>query len=124
MTREKKSLLRKKTSSKVAKKTLPKVVAFKRKRSFKKTLSGNDSLLYNCSSDKNTSEFCRRSSDLVHNKNSNDNDLISIVNTQEAYKELFSRYQKKLFAYIFIWSETKMKPRMFCKMFFQKCIKI
>jgi RNA polymerase sigma-70 factor, ECF subfamily len=100
MAREKKSLLRKKTSNKVTKKTHLKSVSFKRKKSPIKVSTSN-SLLSKCSSDNNTSEFCRRSSDLVRNKRLSDNDLISIVHNQGSNKELFSRYQKKLFIYIF-----------------------
>lgn len=79
MARKNKSLRKKRISSKVAK----------------------SSLLSMCSPNESTSEFCRISSDVVRNKNLNDNDLVSNIYTQEAYKELFSRYQKKLFAYIF-----------------------
>ena len=102
MATKKKSLkLKNKISGKVAKKTFSKGIVFRRKIDFPWKLSAKSTLLSKCSPNENTSEFCRRSSDIIRNKNLSDNDLISVIHNQGAYKELFSRYQKKLFAYIF-----------------------
>lgn len=45
----------------------------------------------------------RRKSDLARVQDLSDNELIVVIHTQnrEAYKELFARYQKKLFTYIY-----------------------
>jgi RNA polymerase sigma-70 factor (ECF subfamily) len=55
------------------------------------------------SAEKNSSLLYRRKSDLVLVHELSDNDLIVVIHTQnrEAYKELFARYQKKLFTYIY-----------------------
>lgn len=47
--------------------------------------------------------LCRRSADLMRCVDLSDADLIKVIHKQnrEAYKELFTRYQKKLFTYIF-----------------------
>lgn len=47
--------------------------------------------------------FYRRSTDIERCKDLTDSELIEVIHTQnrEAYKELFARYQKKLFTYIF-----------------------
>jgi len=65
--------------------------------------SANQSLLEKSPIQQSDSIFFRRSSDLDRLKNLEDSELIIIIHTQnrEAYKELFARYQKKLFVYIY-----------------------
>ena len=96
MATKKKSLkLKKKIPSKAAKKTFSKAVVFRRKTDFPWNSSGS------FSKKSPIKKFYRRSSDFIYYKDLSDSDLIAVAGTQEAYKELFSRYQKKLFAYIF-----------------------
>lgn len=102
MATKKKSLKLKKNSSvKVAKKTFTKPLVFRRKTDPPWNLSSKDPFISKCSPKENISGFCRRSSDIMHNENLSDSDLIASTHSKEAYKELFFRYQKRLFAYIF-----------------------
>jgi RNA polymerase sigma-70 factor (ECF subfamily) len=52
---------------------------------------------------KNSATFCRRKTDLKSCEDLDDGELITLIITEnrEAYTELFARYQKKLFTYIY-----------------------
>jgi len=92
------------SKKKSVKKSQPKIVVhLRRKNDFPWRTSGAASLLVKRPDAPDSSKFYRRASDLVRCKDLSDGDLIIVIHTQniEAYKELFSRYQKKLFTYIF-----------------------
>lgn len=102
MAAKKKSLrLKKNISGKVVKKTSTKALVFRRKTDFSWNLSAKNPLSPECLPNGNASGLCRRRSDIMHNKDLSDSALISVAHSQEAYEELLSRYQKRLFAYIF-----------------------
>jgi RNA polymerase sigma-70 factor (ECF subfamily) len=89
---------------KQAKKDQPTVVVhLRRKNDFPWRMSGAASLLVKRPEVDGDAKLYRRASDLVRCKDLSDGELIIVTHTQnrEAYKELFSRYQKKLFTYIF-----------------------
>lgn len=69
--------------------------------------------------------FFRRATDLKRCEELNDNDLIKIIHTQnrEAYRELFARYQKKLFTYIFHLVGNKDETEDILQNVFQKTFK-
>ena len=97
MATKKKSLkLKKKISGKAAKKTFPKTIVFKRESNFLSKLSKNHLFLT-----EDPSMFFPEKRSNARRTDLSDSDLINVIHTQENYKELFSRYQKKLFAYIF-----------------------
>lgn len=76
---------------------------FKRKTDLSWKNTDSQTMLKEVSAGQESSIFFRRSSDFDRLKDLDDNDLIVVIRTQnrEAYKELFARYQKKLFVYIF-----------------------
>jgi RNA polymerase sigma-70 factor (ECF subfamily) len=79
-------------------------VRLRRQNDFPWQMSGRQSLLVkNPSAVGTSSKLYRRNADLVRCKDLNDSELVTVTLTQnrEAYKELFARYQKKLFVYIF-----------------------
>lgn len=104
MATKKKSPSLKKKIARIPKKSLSKKVSFRRKTDFVWNSSGAHSLLVkHPSSEVVSGSPYRRKSDLVRCKDLSDSELITVIYTQnvEAFKELFSRYQKKLFSYIF-----------------------
>jgi RNA polymerase sigma-70 factor (ECF subfamily) len=97
MATKKKSLkLKKKVSGKIAKKTPAKAVVFRREADFLSNISKNHLFLT-----EDPSKFYPEKRNDVRRTNLSDSNLITNISTQESYKELFSRYQKKLFIYIF-----------------------
>lgn len=120
MAKKKKRLVRRKTKtsnkektktkakSKPALKTKAKIkskeASLKRKTDFPwKTKKGENLLVRRPITSKSRPKYYRRSADLVKCKDLNDSELIIVIQKQnrQVYKELFSRYQKKLFTYIF-----------------------
>jgi len=103
MATKKKSPEQKKISGKIARKALPKAVPFRRKTDFLRDSSGARSLLAKRFLPENNSEFYYKNKKPANCKDLSDSELITFIHTQntEAYKELFYRYQKKLFSYIF-----------------------
>jgi RNA polymerase sigma-70 factor, ECF subfamily len=103
MATKKKSPARKKKPAKKVKKIVQKTAILRRKTDFPWNSSGVSSLLVARPTGESDSKFYRRQSDLVRCKDLSDGELITVIHTQnrEAYKELFSRYQRKLFSYIY-----------------------
>jgi RNA polymerase sigma-70 factor (ECF subfamily) len=89
--------------NKIAKSPHAQNTLFRRKTDLPWKASGSETLLKISSQDKIDSLLYRRTSDLERIHELSDNDLIVVIHTQnrEAYRELFSRYQKKLFTYIY-----------------------
>lgn len=73
----------------------------------------------------NTPLFFRRKEDIERCKDLNDSELIKIIHTQnrEAYRELFGRYQKKLFTYVFHLVGNKDETDDILQNVFQKTFK-
>ncbi|KKQ79764.1 MAG: RNA polymerase sigma factor SigW [Candidatus Moranbacteria bacterium GW2011_GWD2_38_7] len=69
--------------------------------------------------------FYRRNTDLERCADLSDSELIKVIHTQnrEAYKELFARYQKKLFTYIFHLVGNKDETEDILQSVFQKTFK-
>lgn len=69
--------------------------------------------------------FYRRKTDIERCTDLNDGELITVIHTQnrEAYKELFARYQKKLFTYIFHLVGNKDEAEDILQNVFQKTFK-
>ena len=85
-------------------KTKAKSASLKRKTDFPwKTKEGENLLVRRPITSRSRPKYYRRSADLVKCKELNDNELIIVIQKQnrQVYKELFSRYHKKLFTYIF-----------------------
>lgn len=103
MTTKMKSLSDKSTSPKIAKNFKSQPVFFRRKTDSRWKTSNSEVLLKVSFPVENNGEFYRRNSDLNRIQNLDDSELIVVILNQnrEAYKELFARYQKKLFAYIY-----------------------
>ncbi|KKQ53193.1 MAG: RNA polymerase sigma factor [Parcubacteria group bacterium GW2011_GWD2_38_11] len=98
-----KSLSRRPASRKIARGDGMQIILFRRKTDLPWKESGSETLLRaKLPVEINNSQY-RRNSDLERVKDLGDNELIVIIHTQniEAYKELFARYQKKLFTYIY-----------------------
>jgi RNA polymerase sigma-70 factor (ECF subfamily) len=76
---------------------------FRRKGDLKWKTTDRPMLLSAAVSSEKSQQFFRRASDLKNCSELSDSDLIKVIHTQnkEAYRELFARYQKKLFTYIF-----------------------
>ena len=98
-----KSLNHKPASRKILRGSGMQFMLFRRKTDLPWKSSGSETLLKAAPSEEIDVALYRRSSDLERVKNLVDNDLIIVIHKQnrEAYKELFARYQKKLFTYIF-----------------------
>ncbi len=98
-----KSLSRRASHRKSAIKASPQTTLFRRKTDLPWGTAGEFALLEKTSVDEDHSLLYRRKTDLDRCESLPDNDLIVVIHTQnrEAYKELFARYQKKLFAYIY-----------------------
>lgn len=90
--------LQSKTGSKTSKKT--KTVVLRRNTDFP---WGNITFSIKPKVSKNTKIYYRRRSDIDSCKDLNDSELVEVIQNQnrEIYKELFRRYQRKLFVYIF-----------------------
>ena len=80
-----------------------KVTPLRRKTDLVWNVSKLESLLKTSFSCGNDVLFYRRKSDLACLEKLGDSELINVIHNQnkEAYKELFARYQKKLFTYIY-----------------------
>ena len=96
MATKKKSLSRKKSLSKVTKKTSPKAIYFRSEDDFLSHLSKNHLFLT-----EDPSKLYPEKRSSTRRTDLSDSDLINVIHTQKNYKELFSRYQKKLFIYLF-----------------------
>lgn len=100
---KKKSLSRRPTYRNSAISACPQTTLFRRKTDLLWQSTGEAYLLKKNSTDESQPTLYRRKADLNYCSNLEDNDLIVVIHTQniEAYKELFARYQKKLFTYIY-----------------------
>lgn len=98
-----KSLSRRPASRKIARGVGVQDILFRRKTDLPWKTSGAKTLLRAALPVEVGSLPYRRSSDLERVKTLSDNELIVVIHKQnrEAYKELFARYQKKLFTYIY-----------------------
>lgn len=98
-----KSLYRRPAPRKVAKSAHAQAMLFRRKADLPWESSGAETILKPSLPVSGDDLSYRRSVDLERVKELSDNDLIVVICQQnrEAYKELFARYQKKLFAYIY-----------------------
>lgn len=69
--------------------------------------------------------FFRRKEDIEKCENLSDGELIKVIHTQnrEAYRELFARYQKKLFTYVFHLVGNKDETEDILQNVFQKTFK-
>ncbi|HBI34289.1 MAG TPA: hypothetical protein DEA43_01955 [Candidatus Moranbacteria bacterium] len=78
-------------------------ILFRRKNDLSWKNSDSQTILKEVLVQQDSPIFFRRNADLDRLKDLSDNDLIVVIRAQnrEAYKELFARYQKKLFVYIF-----------------------
>jgi RNA polymerase sigma-70 factor (ECF subfamily) len=108
MAAKKKSLVAKKRvvkkpTQKVSKKIISQLLSFRRKADFPWNSSSVHALLVVRPIIESTSKSYRQKSSWVRCEELSDGELTTVIRTQniEAYKELFFRYQKKLFAYIF-----------------------
>lgn len=101
MATKKKNPSRAKAASK-NKKSHTKGHSLKRKTDFPWNASKIENMMFERPRKSNLKHY-RRHADLVKCKDLNDSELIIVIQTQnrQVYKELFSRYQKKLFTYIF-----------------------
>ena len=92
-----------KTSSKIKRSLVSQTALFRRKTDLVWKSSKSQTLLVRPFSPEGSLLFYRRKSDIERCSNLSDNELITVIHTQnrEAYRELFARYQKKLFTYIF-----------------------
>lgn len=98
-----KSLLGRKTRKEVLMQSCSQMKLFRRKDDLPWGNADGENLLSKKSPNQVRQLLFRRKTDLDFCSQLEDNDLIVVIQTQnpEAYKELFSRYQKKLFAYIY-----------------------
>jgi len=102
MAREKKSLLRKKTKRQ-SKKVSNSEKSSRRKTGLSWNLSGKPILLTKFFSQYSYRDFCQKGKGPLLCQNLDDKDLIILIQKKdrEVYRELFLRYHKKLFTYIF-----------------------
>jgi RNA polymerase sigma-70 factor, ECF subfamily len=102
MARKKKSLLRKKIKRSVKKISKIKK-SLRRKPTSSWKLSGKPSLLVKNPSNDQILDSCKKGRKLVYCKDLSDAELVTVIKKQarEAYRELFLRYHKKLFTFIF-----------------------
>lgn len=102
MARKKKSLPHSHTKRQIKKISTPKKSS-RRKTSLSWNLSGKPILLAKSSSQYSYQDFCQKGKKSVLCSNLSDGELIVVIQEQnrEAYQELFLRYHKKLFTYIF-----------------------
>lgn len=86
---------------------------------------GKRALLVSPKSARNSLFFFRRKTDIERCENLSDSELIKVIHTQnrEAYRELFARYQKKLFTYIFHLVGNKDETEDILQNVFQKTFK-
>lgn len=100
---KKKSLSRRSAYRKSAISPSPQTTLFRRKTDLPWRATGEEALLKKTSTEESQPALYRRKTDLDRCDKLADNELIVVIHTQnpEAYKELFSRYQKKLFTYIY-----------------------
>ncbi|EKE20384.1 MAG: hypothetical protein ACD_8C00008G0001 [uncultured bacterium] len=98
-----KSLLGRQTRKKGLMQSCAQMQLFRRKDDLPWNDSDGEKLLSKKSPNQVRQLLFRRKTDLDYCSELEDNDLIVVIQTQnpEAYRELFSRYQKKLFAYIY-----------------------
>lgn len=103
MAEKKKSLKRKPAAKKTAKTSRSPKIFLRRKTDLPLKKAGSKNLLDSSVKKADNSLLFRRASDLERIETLNDSDLIVVIHTQnrEAYRELFARYQKKLFTYIY-----------------------
>lgn len=87
--------------------------------------NGTRSLLAMPISERFTKLLFRRGTDIERCENLSDGELIKIIHTQnrEAYRELFARYQKKLFTYVFHLVGNKDETEDILQNVFQKTFK-
>lgn len=102
MARKKKSLPRKKTKHH-AKRTLGNKRILKKKPGFSRVFFGKTELISKKRLEFSDEEFCEKNKKFIRCKDLSDNELVAVTRKKDsaAYKELFLRYNKKLFTYIF-----------------------
>lgn len=102
MALKKKSLTGRAAKPKIKPSSRTQSMLFRRKTDLPWKSSGNATLLRDDPVPESDSLLYRRNNDLQRCKDLGDSDLITMIQTQnrELYKELFARYQKKLFTYI------------------------
>lgn len=98
-----KSLFSSKTRNEFLMQACSQMQIFKRKDDLSWTNFHGENLPSKKTSNKAKQLLFRRKSDLNYCNELSDNDLIIVIQTKnsQAYRELFARYQKKLFAYIY-----------------------